>query len=462
MKTLELEPTIENIKKTLQEDLFNRNKLLWRFVQFCNLQNEKCSIAIDSTWGNGKTFFIRQAKMIIDSFNNFTNTVLPDDKEHIKKIFDIYKQEFKALENNCQVTAYYDAWKNDNDEDPILSIVYEIICEFYKNYSLSENKNKLKDIVVALAETISSLKIKDFLDIFKKENFLEEIKRNRDIHDIVNDFLEELLIERGNRLVIFIDELDRCKPIYAVRLLERIKHYFSNDKITFVFAVNMMELQHTIKSCYGNDYDGCRYLDRFFDYRISLPAADLNRYYEILKFNSDNWVFDRICDSVIRTYSFGIRECEKYVRMVKIAAFKRTHSRNDEPMFPEKYASHLSEILFVPIMVGLLMSDINKYKEFIEGKGFEQVEKVLGDAKNYDRLCEWLLTPSEKYNKNTESTYKQVSVINKIKEAYFSLFDGKLTDDYKRVTVGKCEFSRDTKQEIMNVISLLSEFAIYN
>lgn len=64
--------------------------------------------------------------------------------------------------------------------------------------------------------------------------------------------------------MIFVDELDRCKPSFAVQLLERIKHYFGHEKITFVFSVNVSELQYTIKKFYGADFNGTRYLDNFF------------------------------------------------------------------------------------------------------------------------------------------------------------------------------------------------------
>lgn len=102
------------------------------------------------------------------------------------------------------------------------------------------------------------------------------LQEQKDIHAQIEELLASLLAERGNRLVIFIDELDRCKPTFAIQLLERIKHYFSNDQITFVFSVNTTELQHTIKQYYGTDFNATRYLDRFFDFRIDLPPANMN------------------------------------------------------------------------------------------------------------------------------------------------------------------------------------------
>lgn len=65
-------------------------------------------------------------------------------------------------------------------------------------------------------------------------------------------------MKKLTRIIIFIDELDRCKPSYAVRLLEQIKHYMCDERITFILAVNTAQLQHTIRHFYGSEFDACR------------------------------------------------------------------------------------------------------------------------------------------------------------------------------------------------------------
>lgn len=150
------------------------------------------------------------------------------------------------------------------------------------------------------------------IDSFKSEDPLQELKKEKGIQKMIKEFLDSLLLEKGSRLVVYIDELDRCKPSYAVRLLERIKHYFSNDRITYVFSVNINELQHTIKQYYGSDFDASKYLDRFFDLRISLPSADLERYYQSLNFYNFHYTYDIACDAVIKAYHFELREIAKY------------------------------------------------------------------------------------------------------------------------------------------------------
>lgn len=97
----------------------------------------------------------------------------------------------------------------------------------------------------------------------RSESPLDSLKSKKELREKVNEFFNSLLPEKGNRLIIMVDELDRCKPSYAVKLLERIKHYFTNDRITFVFSVNTYELEKTIRKYYGDDFDAGRYLSRF-------------------------------------------------------------------------------------------------------------------------------------------------------------------------------------------------------
>ena len=88
-------------------------------------------------------------------------------------------------------------------------------------------------------------------------------------------------LEQSNEnrpLIVVIDELDRCRPSYAVELLEVAKHLFAVDHIVFVMAVNRSELAHSIKSLYGNDFDAQGYLRRFFDVDVRLPEPDRDKF----------------------------------------------------------------------------------------------------------------------------------------------------------------------------------------
>ena len=86
----------------------------------------------------------------------------------------------------------------------------------------------------------------------------------------------------GRPLIVMIDELDRCRPSYAVQLLEVAKHLFTVDHIVFVLAVNRSELAHSVKALYGGDFDADGYLRRFFDADFRLPHPERGKFIDQL------------------------------------------------------------------------------------------------------------------------------------------------------------------------------------
>ena len=91
----------------------------------------------------------------------------------------------------------------------------------------------------------------------------------------------------------------------------------NNEKVIFVFSVNLFELQHTIKSYYGSDFNASKYLDRFFDLRVSLPPIDLN-IYQINNSLNTNRTIDYTIFQVIKMYNMQLREMNKYIDTVNI------------------------------------------------------------------------------------------------------------------------------------------------
>ncbi len=297
---MELQPTRENLIATLSENLLDRNISLYRFVSLLDHIEGCQSISIDAPWGAGKTFFIMQAKLVLDAFNPITSFEIEDERETIKGA--MYRFMNKSGENGIklqpQVCVYYDAWSNDNDVDPLLSLVYSIVTELNSDYSFKQAPGALKPMG-ALADILTGKNVSDFFEALKSEDTLKEIKQQKSLQATVSEFLDSLILESGNRLVIFIDELDRCKPSYAIRLLERVKHYFPNERITFVFSVNKGELQHTVKRFYGDGFNASRYLDRFFDLQISLPPANMRKYMEKIGLDSGGYAYETVCKAVI-------------------------------------------------------------------------------------------------------------------------------------------------------------------
>ena len=95
-----------------------------------------------------------------------------------------------------------------------------------------------------------------------------------DFKDHLKKFVDHLSPQENAKnkpLIFFIDELDRCRPTYAIDLLEKIKHLFDVKGIIFVLAIDKVQIGHSIGSIYGSNMDIDGYLRRFFDLEYRLP-----------------------------------------------------------------------------------------------------------------------------------------------------------------------------------------------
>lgn len=382
MKRYDLPSTLENIKETFIEDRINRNEDLVSFVNLINSVEGCYSIALDSQWGSGKTFFVKQLKMIFDSTNAFIDSDKSDSKviDKWNNLVEQFKHEYTTIATIIpHVTVYYDAWANDSDEDPLLSLVYQIMYDFNELDKSSDGSSISNGLFTALSEIIKSrmkkpVDIKMIKDSFKSEDFLAQLKSKKDLHKLIADYLDNLLPERGERLLIIIDELDRCNPVFAIKLLEQVKHYFENERITFLFSVNLLELEHTICKHYGSSFNAGKYLDRFFDWRITLPKAVIP---EVRHFITQRPLPYTI-SYMIKKYNMQMREVGKYIPMVKDVCYEY-ETDEETPVDTFRFVFQV----FIPLALALKLTNPKKYYDFINGNdpseliGFVTNESVM-------------------------------------------------------------------------------------
>ena len=455
MKKGYLDPTEENIIKTLKRDLLKRNTDIVYFYNLLLSQSDAASIALDGRWGSGKTFFVKQSMLLINAKNPVSD-MEEDYRQEIISMLPFPKTE-DDIPQNYDVAIYYDAWENDNDTDPILSLVYEIVKQLGIKYAFDDSSDLFK-LAGSIIEAVTGHNINGVIDNLKSETPLTKIKAEKDIHNEIKDFFTDALVERGERLVVFIDELDRCKPSYAVKLLEEIKHYLCDDRLTFVFSVNLEELQHTIKHYYGESFDACRYLDRFFDLRISLPPADTTDMYRELGLDS-GYVFDEVCKKVIKMYDMQLREVSRFYDQVKAAVYDPIHDKSKwDFSSPDGKAKKLILGHLVPILIALKIEDISLYYDFVNGKNSKPIMDVYKDSDLGERLAKLLLNRNESFN--VEEGKEKITVENKLQQLYDAVFKEEYFD-YYHIMLGEYEFDENSKRFVRKVESMLSAYANY-
>lgn len=248
--------------------------------------------ALDADWGAGKTFFVKE-----------------------------WMVDLKAAGHPV---IYFDVWENDIGDEPSVALMAAILDE------LDEWKQRLPrtDAAVAKASSLTTDAIKslrqavlpaaavlakgvlkkvtgvavdEMVDAFCDEDNNVDSSSESLVGEALDKFFSQALVshrERANSLnsfrssivailelisskahaqrpcFIFIDELDRCRPSYALKLLEEVKHIFAISGVAYIVSTNINQLQNSVKKEYGADFDGRRYLRRLFHREYVLPAPD--------------------------------------------------------------------------------------------------------------------------------------------------------------------------------------------
>jgi len=436
-----LEPTEDNIKNTIDSDSIGRNEALSKFVTLIASIDRNFSIAVNAPWGEGKTFFVKQAKMLIDG-----------------KCENVNRRD---IENGNYISVYYDAWKNDNDVDPILSLIYEIKDELKISGKLSTGLD-LENFFLSLVNLLTGHNVGEVKSAITGEDCLKILESQKAIEAKLHEFFEDVTKERANRFVIFIDELDRCKPSFAIKFLERIKHYFRHENITFVFSVNLEQLQYTVKAYYGEGFNGLEYLDRFFDFVIKLPEIDNSKFKRFYQCDEYNNYLGTACDYIFDTYKLSMRKRLRYYNLIRATAYNK--ALNGGYGSPEGNANIFVACYIVPVLLALESYDSDKYKECVSGNDITPFELFKNSSVYGSGFSRLILKGDEHYvgsiiNGNEENiTY--IEPMEKFTEVYEYLF--KEPDiNHQELDIGHCRFNKSTKQYIDLLMSGLSHEAEY-
>ena len=377
MKRATLEATDENVLKSIQESRgTNRCVRIMEFIQTLDSIEENRFISLDARWGEGKTFYVRQIEKSLEylTMNEFGTDDSNDKTESLASYFVGTAIEGITL-NNSYLPVYYNAWLYDNHTDPLMSLLYVIV----KKCGILINSKLPKDFSERMKKLLKSVQLgmisgEGLIEALENKDIFEGIQLAEDIREKVKQIFDEVIVEHAQKLVIFIDELDRCRPSFALEMLERLKHYFDDDRIIFVVSINKEQLTHTISNYYGVGFDSTGYLNKFFDLEANLPA--LQTYdTEIQVDNREHYVFKSISNALVKYYKLSRRDFLIYRE--KINSLDSCMIINDYS-FEGTVAS-----LLVPIIIILDMKNIEEKRRFINGESdFLKIMKMIPAGKN--------------------------------------------------------------------------------
>jgi predicted KAP-like P-loop ATPase len=301
------------------KDIFRRQEFGSRLTTLvCQLEGPAV-LVLDAPWGSGKTTFIRMWR------GQLSNAGIP--------------------------VIYHDAFANDYQSDAFLALATEIVAIAQKELSnqtaalrsLTGKVYKISKILLRsgtrLASGLDAGDIQTILEEGEKslDDLHDQLKETEDHRVVFDEFRSTLtnlasqLIDRTQRvekrrpasLVFVIDELDRCRPPYALSLLEKIKHFFSVDNVIFLLPTNLQQLETSVKAEYGA-IDAHTYLEKFYHLRIafpdisSVPDTYLNHLYDQLlpQSNSSQAFVDSMKEElgrIARARNLSLRTLERIV-----------------------------------------------------------------------------------------------------------------------------------------------------
>lgn len=263
-KDIPIETTPES---PFEGDRLNRANLVRSLFSLTNgLGQSGCVLAINGDWGSGKTTLIQMWKNFITQHGG------------------------KSL--------YFNAWETDFVNDPLIAMIGElksVFPETSKSKALIANGSRIAakvggSLVKGLIKKTTGIDC-DVIDSGIDEmtsicvESIQEYEKSRTDFENFKKSLREFVASETNDypIIFFIDELDRCSPHYAIKVLERVKHLFEVPNIVFVISVNLNQLQYAVQGFYGSiNIDGKEYLRRFIDLEYSLPEPDIENYVDVL------------------------------------------------------------------------------------------------------------------------------------------------------------------------------------
>lgn len=328
--------------------------------------NQGFVLAINNKWGYGKTTFVQ-----------------------------MWEQH---LINQGFQTIYFNAWKNDFEDNPLLALIGELNSHFQHDNNIAPviqkaitvAKNAVPTLVKAVvSKYIDTEIIVDAIDGISKgtmELFEKDIKEYNDRKESIEEFktsLSKFVADNteDKPLIFIIDELDRCRPNYSVLLLEQIKHLFSVPNVVFILSIDKIQLGNAIKGVYGNDkIDSEEYLRRFIDVEYSLPKPD-----NYTSFLYDYFDFKSFFNDSDRTQKFEIQYSEDE-ELFKISC--RILLSNLTLRQQEKIMSHIRIVLricpkgyifYSPLLVFLAYCKMSHQEFYLKLIGKEDIQTVHND-----------------------------------------------------------------------------------
>lgn len=436
-------------------DLLNREEFVGNVIKIVNQLSDikrGCCFAIEGGWGVGKTFVIEE---IEDRLKVLQSEETNGDRYFVFHYncwqHDYYDEPAVAIISAMLASIKEDEALFSKNIDNTMKAGYELAKEKFKEIAGLYIENKIGINLISLAEQIKDNK--DEKD--DAENKFDEMFNFSQTIEKVRKKLQEIAEERT--IVLFVDELDRCIPQYAIKVLERLHHIFYDLRnIIVVLAIDRNQLEHSVKEMFGegeSSVDIEKYLKKFIDFSVVLDNGVLNESYR----EKYKVYFDKFMD---------VQEGDKEeITNILLKLFATIDIRRQEKLIEKANMVHslvCDEKLDISVLIFEVLYEVLKiwnfgnlkYVAVINDGGYPDISKRIGDK--MDILKSFVVEAYEDgrgySNRLPHQKYVQNNFYGKIFWYFANIFysrgvpykdlDGYMDDKINELEVAKkyCEF----------------------
>lgn len=354
-------------------DLFNRKRLALQLESIIrSSEDDSLVLAIDDQWGTGKTTFLKM----------WENELITDGA-------------FEVI--------YFDAFKNDYQQDAFLALSSAIYPKIEKDEDKKEFIEAAKNVgkfmiragvkIGLRAATLGIVKDTDLEgieDATKEvieepiEKLIEEKLKSAENEEGIIQHFKNTITEsaKDKKIVFIIDELDRARPDFSLDLLEKMKHVFNTKNLFFVLAVNKDQFLHIINKRYGN-IDSETYLSKFIHFWFSLPQLKephsndlvtvptfMNHLLNNIKIDQEFRDTITVLSQLLKHSNASLRDCERCYSLVRLIIASEVSRR-------QVYQYSIAILAFIKV------KKPNIFKAYVNK---EIKPEQLFDAINLDKL----------------------------------------------------------------------------
>ena len=251
IKVAEPEPSDDN---PWEDDKLDREGCAKKLTAVIQGQIAPMTISVNGEWGSGKTFMLKRWQ--------------------------------RQLTKDGYTAIYFNAWEDDFLADPLVAILGQLQAVLMGKLGgvVKKNLSVFYKVIRNGSLRFVTAGCVDPADLESGRNLLDDYAESIVSRAELKEALEKLvamLPQDKMPLVFIVDELDRCRPTFAIELLERIKHLFNIDHMVFMLGIDRENLGKSVQSVYG-DIDVENYLHRFFDFDFRLPPAPYRNFVQVL------------------------------------------------------------------------------------------------------------------------------------------------------------------------------------